>query len=159
MSSKPADIPFNVRRVGRLDIPDHERVVVSGERLESQDFSGRHLLQFSAEGARLERCAFDGAVIESASFSAGRVVSEYVGCSFDEAKIHMGPGGYARFVGCTFGAARRSFAISRVIRWHEPSLLSFMGLCRFNVVRRRSTTRHVTCSYVASFCVDGAGWR
>lgn len=63
------------------------------------------MLQFSAEGARLERCAFDGAVIESASFGAGRMASEYVGCSFDGAKIRMGPGGYARFVDCVFGSA------------------------------------------------------
>jgi hypothetical protein len=96
---------FNVRRVGHLDIPGHDRVVLSGQRLESQDFRGRHLLQFSAEGARLERCAFDDAVIESASFGAGGVTSEYVGCSFDGAKIHMGPGGYARFVDCSFGSA------------------------------------------------------
>jgi hypothetical protein len=50
----------------------------------------------------LERCAFDGSAITSASFGAGRLVSEYVGCSFDGATLKMGPGGIARFVDCTF---------------------------------------------------------
>jgi len=96
---------FSVRRVGRLDLSDSDRIVLSGQRLESQDFRGRRLVQFSAEGARLEGCAFDGTVIESASFGAGRVTSEYVGCSFNGAKIRMGSGGYARFVDCAFGSA------------------------------------------------------
>lgn len=96
---------FNVRRVGHLDVSSQDRVVLSGQRLESQDFRGRRLLQFSAEDACLERCAFDDAVIESASFGAGRATSEYVGCSFNGAKIRMGPGGYARFVDCDFGNA------------------------------------------------------
>jgi hypothetical protein len=33
---------------------------------------------------------------------AGRATSEYVDCSFIGSKIHMGPGGYARFVHCNF---------------------------------------------------------
>ena len=105
MSSRPVDMSFSARRVGHLDVSSQDQVVLSGQRLESQDFRGRRLLQFSAEGVRLERCAFDDAVIESASFGAGRVMSEYVGCSFSGAKIHMGPGGYARFVDCDFGNA------------------------------------------------------
>jgi hypothetical protein len=93
---------FNVRRVGRLQTPDDAHVVLSRRRLISEDFSGRHLVQFSAEGVRMEQCRFDHAVIESGSFGAGRLVSEYVGCSFDDAKITMGPGGYARFIDCSF---------------------------------------------------------
>lgn len=93
---------FNVRRTGHIQISDQARVVLSNQQLAGEDFRGLKLLQFSAEGARLERCAFDGSVIESGSFGAGRVTSEYVDCSFSDAKIHMGPGGYARFVGCTF---------------------------------------------------------
>jgi hypothetical protein len=93
---------FSVRRVGRIQISGQDRVVLSNQQLVAQDFRGLDLLQFSAEGARLERCAFDGSVIESGSFGAGRATSEYVDCSFSDAKIHMGPGGYARFVDCTF---------------------------------------------------------
>lgn len=105
MFSRPADMRPSVRRVGHLDVSGHDRLVLSRQRLESQDFRGRHLLQFSAEGVRLEGCAFDDTVIESASFGAGRVTSEYVGCSFNGAKIRMGPAGYARFVDCIFGKA------------------------------------------------------
>lgn len=93
---------YGAFRVGHVQISDDERVVLSRQRLVSEDFTGRHLKQFSAEGSRLERCRFDGAVIGSGSFGAGRLVSEYVGCSFDRAKISMGPGGYARFVDCSF---------------------------------------------------------
>jgi hypothetical protein len=97
-----ADMDFSVRRTGRIQISDHARVVLSNQHLVAQDFRGLELLQFSADGMRLERCAFDGSVIRSGSFGAGRATSEYVGCSFNDAKIHMGPGGYARFVDCTF---------------------------------------------------------
>lgn len=93
---------FDVRRVGRSRVSDDDRVVLSGQRLVGADFGGRRLEQFSAEGCRFEACRFDGAAIDSASFGAGRSVSEYVGCSFDGATLRMGPGGYARFVDCSF---------------------------------------------------------
>lgn len=93
---------FGVRGTGYEPVRDEDRVVLSGQRLVAVDLGGRRLEQFSAEGCRFEACRFDGAVIESASFGAGRLVSEYVGCSFDGAKLRMGPGGYARFVDCTF---------------------------------------------------------
>ena len=82
---------INVRSKGYLDLSKHDRVVLSRQRLKSEDFRGRNLLQFSAEGVRMERCQFDDAVIESASFGAGRLTSEYVGCSFNRAKLHMVP--------------------------------------------------------------------
>ena len=93
---------FGVRSVGRGRVSDQDRIVLSGQRLVAADFGGKRLKQFSAEGCRFDRCRFDGAVIESASFGAGRRVSEYVGCSFDGATLRMGPGGYARFVDCAF---------------------------------------------------------
>lgn len=93
---------FQVRRTGRRPISDDENVVLSGQRLVGADFGGRHLQQFSAEGSTFEGCRFDSAVIDFASFGAGRSVSEYVGCSFDGSKLRMGPGGYARFISCTF---------------------------------------------------------
>lgn len=96
---------FGVRRVGRIQTHDEDHAVLSGQRLVEQDFSGQHLLQFSAEGCRFERCRFDNTVIESGSFGAGRAISEYVGCTFGGAKIHMVPGGYARFVDCSFEGA------------------------------------------------------
>lgn len=59
-------------------------------------------MQFSSDGGRFESCTFDKATIQSASFGAGRRMSEYIGCTFDGAKLRMGPGGYARFVDCSF---------------------------------------------------------
>ena len=94
-----------VRSVGQVDLSGQDRIVLSGDTLHGADFRNRHLAQFSAAGVRLEDCSFDGAVIESASFGAGRVVSEYVGCSFARAKLRMMSGGYARFVGCNFEKA------------------------------------------------------
>lgn len=105
MFSRVADMDCGVRRVGWSPVSDVDRVVLSGQRLVSADFGGRRLKQFSSEGCRFESCRFDGAVIESASFGAGRGVSEYVGCSFGDARLRMGPGGYARFVDCTFERA------------------------------------------------------
>ncbi|TXL62353.1 hypothetical protein [Aeromicrobium terrae] len=79
-----------------------DRVILSGQRLVAADFSNRSLMQFSSEGCRFEECKFDRLVVKSASFGAGRATSEYIGCSFDHVKVTMGPGGYARFVDCTF---------------------------------------------------------
>lgn len=93
---------FNVRRTGRIQIPDRGRLVLSNQHLVDQDYTGLDLVQFSAQGTHLERCAFDGSVIHSGSFGSGRATSEYVNCSFNGTKIHMGPGGYARFVDCIF---------------------------------------------------------
>jgi hypothetical protein len=93
---------FDVHGTGYTQVPHVGRVVLSRQRLTGADFGGGRLEQFSAQGCRLDRCRFDGAVIESASFGAGRSVSEYLGCSFDGATLRMGPGGYARFVDCTF---------------------------------------------------------
>jgi uncharacterized protein YjbI with pentapeptide repeats len=93
---------FSARRVGHVDLSDQDRVVLSGRRLVAADFSGRRIAHFSAEGCRFEQCRFDDSVIGHGSFGAGRAVSEYVGCSFNGSKIHMGPGGFARFVDCAF---------------------------------------------------------
>lgn len=92
----------NARSVGRTRVPDESRIVLTREHKVGADFTGRVLEQVSIEGSLLEGCRFDNSVIRSASFGAGRAVSQYIGCSFDKAKITMGPGGYARFVDCTF---------------------------------------------------------
>lgn len=66
------------------------------------DFSGRRLDQFAAIGCSFECCRFEGMSIGSASFGAGEAVTEYTECSFDGSKLFMGPGGYARFLRCSF---------------------------------------------------------
>src|SRR2546430_10168634 len=78
------------------------RLVLDHSQLVGADFSNRELAQLSAVGCVLKDCRFEGTTIESASFGAGRETSEYVGCSFDGARIRFGPGGYARFVRCSF---------------------------------------------------------
>jgi hypothetical protein len=79
-----------------------ERLVLSGEKIADADFGGREIAQFSSDGCVFTRCSFNAATISSASFGAGRRNSEYVDCNFDRADLSMGPGGYARFVNCTF---------------------------------------------------------
>src|SRR5207249_3288798 len=83
-------------------LDDHERIVLRHSQLRGEDFSGRTLVQFAAESARLELCRFDGIRIENASFGAGGAPSEYIDCTFDGARLRFGPGGYARFVRCSF---------------------------------------------------------
>lgn len=95
-------VQFEAHSVGHQRISADARVVLSSRHLVGTDFRARRLAQFSSDGCRFEGCNFGGAVIESASFGAGRHVSEYVGCNFDGAKLRMGPGGYARFVDCSF---------------------------------------------------------
>ncbi len=91
-----------MRSVGHSRVSDEDHVVLHKQRLVGADFSERQLAQFAAEGCRFERCSFDRTVVKSASFGAGRSASEYVKCTFDGAKLQMGPGGYARFVDCSF---------------------------------------------------------
>lgn len=93
---------FRARVVGTTRVDHDARVVVRQEHLRGVDFSGRELAQFTAIGSRFEACRFDNAAIESASFGAGRDVSEYSDCTFNGARIHFGPGGHARFVRCSF---------------------------------------------------------
>jgi hypothetical protein len=93
---------IRARVVGRAKIDPEKSVVLSREKLHGADFSGRRLEYFSSEASRLEACRFEKVRIESASFGAGRAPSEYLECSFDGARIRFGPGGFARFVRCSF---------------------------------------------------------
>jgi uncharacterized protein YjbI with pentapeptide repeats len=93
---------FEARIVGRGSIDPSQRVVLDHEDVDSADFSGRTLVQFVAIGSRLTGCRFDKTRIRQASFGAGRETSEYIECKFDGARIRFGPGGYSRFVRCSF---------------------------------------------------------
>lgn len=83
-------------------IDDGQRVILRRARLVGADFSGRKLVEFASEGSRLERCRFDGTKIDYAVLGSGGRLSEYVGCTFDGARIRFGPAGTCRFVGCSF---------------------------------------------------------
>lgn len=86
----------------RPGVDEGRRVVVDHEELHGTDFSGRKLVQFLSAGSRFEACRFEKVNIDDGSFGAGRQTSEYIGCNFDSARIRFGPGGYARFVRCSF---------------------------------------------------------
>jgi hypothetical protein len=93
---------FEAKSVGSVHLPEHDRLVLDHARLMGEDFSSRKILQLTVIGSRLEACRFANACINHASFGAGREVSEYIDCVFDGACMDMQPGGYARFVHCSF---------------------------------------------------------
>jgi hypothetical protein len=93
---------IEARSKGRMTIPADQRVVLDHARLHGEDYSGRKLLQFASIGSHLHACNFDKARIQSASFGSGRETSEFVECTFDGARMDMGPGGFSRFVRCSF---------------------------------------------------------
>jgi hypothetical protein len=82
------------------------RLLLDGYVDSGLDLSGRSILQFSAVGSQLTGAHFDRSYISDASFGGGRSVSTYSECSFNEATINFGSGGFARFVRCTFLGAR-----------------------------------------------------
>jgi hypothetical protein len=95
---------IEARSKGRIRMREGQRVVVKHATLSHEDHSSRQLLQFVSMGSRLEGCNFDHARIESASFGGGQEMSEFTDCTFDGARMNMGPGGFARFVRCSFNS-------------------------------------------------------
>ena len=93
---------FEARSVGRARIREDQRIVLDHVRLRNEDFTSRKLVQFAAIGSRLVSCRFAGSRIEDAAFGSGLEASEYADCVFDRCRIRFGPGGHARFVGCSF---------------------------------------------------------
>jgi hypothetical protein len=93
---------IEARSKGRITITDDQLVVVDHARLQGEDYSGRKLLQIATIGAHLQACNFDNMQIQSAAFGSGRETSEFVECTFNGARMDMGPGGFSRFVRCSF---------------------------------------------------------
>ena len=87
-------------------VDDQSAIVLRGGRVAGEDFSGRHLRQFSPEGVYFERCSFNDVVIDSASLGAGVRDSHYVDCTFDGARLRMFSPGYARLERCSFRNVR-----------------------------------------------------
>ena len=92
---------IKARVVGRTKIDPNQLLTLDHVRVSAQDYSSRMLAMFTAIGSRLEQCSFNNARIGSASFGAGREMSEYVECTFDGLHFDHG-GGHARFVRCSF---------------------------------------------------------
>lgn len=99
---KVRTVEIKARSRGHIRVRDKDYWTVEHENLCNEDYSGREYRQFVAVGARFERCRFDKLHIESGCFGAGKEMSEYIDCSFNGARMLMGPGGYARFVRCSF---------------------------------------------------------
>lgn len=93
---------IEARSAGQITIRDDQRVVLDYATLDGEDYSGRRLLQFDSNGSHLHACNFDRTKIHSASFGSGRETSEFVECTFNGARMNMGPGGFSRFVRCSF---------------------------------------------------------
>jgi hypothetical protein len=93
---------IEARSKGRITITDDQLVMVDHARLHGEDYSGRKLLQFATVGSHLHACNFDNTQIQSAAFGSGVETSEFVECTFNGARMDMGPGGFARFVRCSF---------------------------------------------------------
>jgi len=93
---------FEAKSKGRIHIPADQSVVLDHARLYGADYSDRKLMQFASNGSRLECCHFNNMRIQSAAFGSGRETSEFIDCTFDGARMNMGPGGFARFVRCSF---------------------------------------------------------
>lgn len=93
---------IRVESKGHITITDDQRVVLDHARLYGEDYSGRTLLQFASIGSHLHACNFDRVQIQSAAFGSGRETSEFVDCTFNGARMNMAPGGFARFVRCSF---------------------------------------------------------
>jgi len=94
MSDEPSEVTYDDMNANRVVI-EHQNVV-------GENFGGQRISQFVSIESRFDSCTFDGIEIASASFGAGRGMSEYVGCSFMDARIHMNAGGFARFIDCSF---------------------------------------------------------
>ena len=99
---KTPAIEVKTRSLGYTKIREDQLLTFDHERVSKADFSKRKLLQLAAVGSRFEQCRFDKIRVESCSLGAGKETSEYIDCSFDGARMHMGAGGYARFVRCSF---------------------------------------------------------
>ena len=93
---------FEARTVRKLRLTDDQRVVLDHVQVKGEDYSRRKLQQFCTVGSRLEGCRFDKSQIECAQFGSGGQLSEFVECSFDGARLEMGPGGVARYLRCSF---------------------------------------------------------
>jgi hypothetical protein len=93
---------IKARSKGYLRITDDQCLVLDHARLHGENYSGRTLLQFASIGSHLRACNFDQVRIQSTAFGSGQETSEYVECTFNGARMNMAPGGFSRFVRCSF---------------------------------------------------------
>ena len=88
-------------------------LVIDGESLIHEDYSGIRLQNLSVIGSSFDHCSFERISVKSASLGSGRRLSVYRDCSFDGARMQFFAGGVCRFERCSFRdvVLRRWFCI------------------------------------------------
>jgi len=92
---------WRARVVGKRG-PSGGELVLDSAVVRDGDYTGLKLARFVSIGSRFSACQFESMKISMMSAGAGLVQSEYVDCSFDGTQMEMHPGGFARFVNCSF---------------------------------------------------------
>ncbi|MFI7588202.1 hypothetical protein ACIB24_14125 [Spongisporangium articulatum] len=88
--------------------PSDSRLVLDEVIVEDGDYSGLKLDEFVTAGCRFSNSRFEDMRIRMATFGAGSVATDFVGCSFDGSRLEFSPGGIVNFVNCTFRDAALS---------------------------------------------------
>ncbi|GAB3444385.1 hypothetical protein [Actinophytocola sediminis] len=85
---------------------DKHGLVIKDVSVVDANLSGYKSKRWTVVESRFERCRFENVRVDYFCFGAGKVMSEYIDCSFDGSRIRaLGPG-RARFVRCSFRDVR-----------------------------------------------------
>lgn len=87
---KHPQLEVKTRSLGFVKVRQEDYLDFEHKRVEGADFSGRKVRRFGAHGCKFLACKFENLRLETASFGAGRVASEYVDCSFDGLRFRTG---------------------------------------------------------------------
>lgn len=103
------DFEIQVRSAGYVKLPLPDDLFVDHQQVTGVDYTSLGLKSFGSHGSRFENCNFGKLRLDSLSFGAGQVMSEYVNCTFDGSKFFANTLlGRARFVNCSFRKIRSS---------------------------------------------------
>jgi hypothetical protein len=92
----------HARTVGWEKPDPSKRLVLKNQTFIGESFGNREWRSFSIEGCQFERCSFENMRSESGCWGAGKVMSTYIDCVFDGAKINYMSAGHSRFEKCSF---------------------------------------------------------
>lgn len=88
--------------VGEVAVDSSQYVTLDHVQLSGEDYSGRRLKSFCAIGSRFESCRFNNVSFDRLGFGGGQELCEIVECSFDGSHFKIGPGGFTRYIRCSF---------------------------------------------------------
>lgn len=88
--------------VGQAQFDPNDHLNLERVHARVADFSNRDLRAFNAVGCQFEQCRFENMRADDVCFGAGRVMTEYVECTFDGLRFRHCYGGFARFIRCSF---------------------------------------------------------